>query len=113
MKSRFASWCFPASSPCCSQWRLGANFTEEIMLVLTRQRNEWIDIGPNVSIQVVEIRGRKVRLGIVAPDEVSIHRREVTEAIQRDLDAGKPATRMEDVLDAEENHKEANHARAK
>lgn len=54
------------------------------MLVLSRQRDESIIIGDNIVITVVDIRGDKVRLGIVAPREVPVHRREVYEAIQRE-----------------------------
>ncbi len=54
------------------------------MLVLSRQRDESIIIGDNIVITVVDIRGDKVRLGIEAPKEVSVHRQEVYEAIQRE-----------------------------
>ncbi len=54
------------------------------MLVLSRQRDESIMIGDNVEITVVDIRGDKVRLGISAPSNVSVHRKEVYEAIQRE-----------------------------
>jgi carbon storage regulator len=54
------------------------------MLVLSRQRDESIIIGDNIVVTVVDIRGDKVRLGIQAPPEVSVHRREVYEAIQRE-----------------------------
>jgi len=54
------------------------------MLVLSRQRDESIIIGDNVVVTVVDIRGDKVRLGIQAPQEVPVHRREVYEAIQRE-----------------------------
>jgi carbon storage regulator len=54
------------------------------MLVLSRQRDESIIIGDNIVITVVDIRGDKVRLGIDAPKEVPVHRREVYEAIQRE-----------------------------
>ena len=53
------------------------------MLVLSRHREEQIVIGDNVVITVVDIRGDKVRLGIDAPKEIPVHRREVYEAIQR------------------------------
>jgi carbon storage regulator len=52
------------------------------MLVLSRKKNESIVINNNITITVVEIRGDKVRLGIVAPKEVPVHRQEVFEAIQ-------------------------------
>lgn len=54
------------------------------MLVLSRKRDESIRIGDNIDVVVVDIRGDKVRLGIVAPPEVPVHRREVYEAIHRD-----------------------------
>jgi len=54
------------------------------MLVLSRQRDESIIIGDNIVITIVDVRGDKVRLGIQAPREVSVHRREVYEAIQRE-----------------------------
>src|SRR6478672_10868395 len=51
------------------------------MLVLSRKNNESIIINDNITVTVVEIRGDKVRLGIEAPKDVSVHRREVYEAI--------------------------------
>jgi len=54
------------------------------MLVLSRQRDESIIIGDNVVITVVDVRGDKVKLGIDAPREISVHRQEVYEAIQRE-----------------------------
>ncbi|HBI46653.1 MAG TPA: carbon storage regulator [Planctomycetales bacterium] len=51
------------------------------MLVLSRKLNEKIVINNVVTVTVVEIRGDKVRLGIVAPKDVPVHRQEVYEAI--------------------------------
>jgi carbon storage regulator len=51
------------------------------MLVLSRKKNESIVINNDITITVVEIRGDKVRLGIVAPKEVPVHRQEVYDAI--------------------------------
>lgn len=53
------------------------------MLVLSRKKNESIVINDDIRIVVVEIRGDKVRLGVEAPREVPVHRREVYDAIQR------------------------------
>lgn len=60
------------------------------MLVLSRKKNESIIINDNITVTVIEIRGDKVRLGIEAPKDVTVHRREVYEAIQqaRSLDQG-------------------------
>jgi len=54
------------------------------MLVLSRKKNESIIINDDITIVVVEIRGDKVRLGVEAPKEVPVHRREVWDRIQRD-----------------------------
>lgn len=51
------------------------------MLVLSRKKNESIIINNDITVTVVEIRGDKVRLGIVAPKEVPVHRQEVYNAI--------------------------------
>lgn len=53
------------------------------MLVLSRRPNESIVIGDKITVTVIEIRGDKVRLGVEAPRDVSVHRQEVYEAIQR------------------------------
>ena len=52
------------------------------MLVLSRKKDEVIVIGDDIKIAVVDICGNKVRLGITAPRTVSVHRKEVYEAIQ-------------------------------
>ena len=54
------------------------------MLVLSRKKNESIVINDDITIVVIEIRGDKVRLGIEAPKEVPVHRREVFDAVRRD-----------------------------
>lgn len=54
------------------------------MLVLSRQRDETIMIGDDIEITVVDIRGDKVRLGISAPTQISVHRKEVYDAIQQE-----------------------------
>ena len=53
------------------------------MIVLSRKKNEAIVIDNDIKITIVEIRGDKVRIGVEAPKEVPVHRREVYEAIQR------------------------------
>jgi carbon storage regulator len=68
------------------------------MLVLSRKKNERIVIGDNIVITVVEVRGDRVRLGIEAPQEVSIHRSEVHAAIQQEQSekdsAAKPSAEV-------------------
>jgi carbon storage regulator len=63
-----------ASPPVAKEWA---------MLVLSRKKNESIIINNDITIVVVEIRGDKVRLGVEAPKEVPVHRREVYDAIKR------------------------------
>ncbi|MDZ4755299.1 MAG: carbon storage regulator CsrA [Phycisphaerae bacterium] len=54
------------------------------MLVLSRQRDETIMIGDDVELTVVDIRGDKVRIGIKAPSNVAVHRKEVYDAIRNE-----------------------------
>ena len=54
------------------------------MLVLRRKKDEKIVIGDSITLMVIEIRGDKVRLGIEAPRDVTVHREEVYEAIKRE-----------------------------
>lgn len=55
------------------------------MLVLTRRINESIVINEDISVLVVEVRGDRVRLGIEAPKDVTVHRKEVYDAIQETI----------------------------
>lgn len=52
------------------------------MLVLTRKLGESIVIGNNVRVTVLELQGKQIRLGIDAPQEVTVHRGEVYERIE-------------------------------
>lgn len=63
-----------------------SSFAEQglAMLVLSRKKDEKIIIGDKITIMVIEIRGDKVRLGIDAPKDVTVHRQEVYEAIKRE-----------------------------
>jgi carbon storage regulator len=54
------------------------------MLVLSRQRDEKILIGFDIVVTVVDIRGDKVRLGVDAPKSISVHRKEIFDAIERE-----------------------------
>src|SRR4051794_23739805 len=54
------------------------------MLVLSRQRDQAIMIGDDIEVSVVDIRGDKVRIGITAPRSVSVHRKEIYEAIRKE-----------------------------
>ena len=71
------------------------------MLVLSRKKNESIVINDEITIVVVEIRGDKVRLGVEAPREVPVHRREVYEAIQRSQNVDAKVETTENETDEE------------
>jgi carbon storage regulator len=57
------------------------------MLVLSRQCDETIIIGDNIRVTIVEVRGDKVRIGIDAPRDVTVHRQEIYDAIRRESGA--------------------------
>lgn len=54
------------------------------MLVLSRRRDESIMIGKDITVTIVDVRGDKVRVGIDAPQSISVHREEVFHAIQNE-----------------------------
>jgi carbon storage regulator len=80
---------------------------ELTMLVLSRKKNESIVINNDITIVVVEIRGDKVRLGVEAPKEVPVHRREVYDAIRRN-DAAAAQSRSAADTGAESNSSNSN-----
>ena len=64
------------------------------MLVLTRRLNQSIKIGDDVEITVIEVRGDQVRLGVSAPRDVAVHRKEVYLQIQQE---NRAAASVEDA----------------
>jgi carbon storage regulator len=54
------------------------------VLILTRKLGESITIGDNIKITVLGINGKQVKLGILAPDKVSVHREEIYKKIQEE-----------------------------
>jgi carbon storage regulator len=65
------------------------------MLVLTRKANQSIMIGDGIEISVLAIMGEKVRIGIQAPRDVPVYRKEVYLEIQKEQDAGAKDAREE------------------
>ncbi len=51
------------------------------MLILTRRAGETLMIGDNISVTVLRVRGNQVRLGVNAPNDVAIHRKEIHDQI--------------------------------
>ncbi len=66
------------------------------MLVLTRRLNQSIKIGDDVEITVIEVRGDQVRLGVSAPRNVSVHRKEVYLQIQSEAEMGSGGAGLPD-----------------
>lgn len=52
------------------------------MLILTRRTDESIILGTDVTITILSVKGKQVRIGITAPDDVAVHREEVFQRIQ-------------------------------
>ena len=71
------------------------------MLVLSRKKNESIVINNDITIVVVDIRGDKVRLGVEAPKEVPVHRREVYDLIKKNEAAAQEAQEAQDGAPSE------------
>ena len=68
------------------------------MLVLTRKVNQSIIIGDGIEVVVLEVRGEQVRLGIKAPRNVEVHRKEIFEQIHAENEAAS-GTDPSDVPD--------------
>jgi carbon storage regulator len=70
------------------------------MLILTRRVGESLMIGDNVNVTVLGIKGNQVRLGVNAPKEVSVHREEIYQRIQREHTDVKSSDAPVDDIDS-------------
>ncbi|MBE9516886.1 MAG: carbon storage regulator CsrA [Proteobacteria bacterium] len=59
------------------------------MLILTRRVGETLNIGDEVRVTVLGIKGNQVRIGVTAPKDVPVHREEIYERIQREKNGGE------------------------
>lgn len=67
------------------------------MLVLTRREDESIMIGDDIIVKVLDLKENQVKIGIIAPRSVAVHRQEVYEAIQAENAQAASVTRVDDI----------------
>ena len=67
------------------------------MLVLSRHRDESIMIGDDIVVKVLDLKENQVKIGIVAPKNISVHRQEIYEAIQAENAQAAAAGNMSDI----------------
>jgi carbon storage regulator len=63
------------------------------MLILTRRIGETLNIGDDVQVTVLGVKGNQVRLGVSAPKEIPVHREEIYQRIKKERESGNSETR--------------------
>jgi carbon storage regulator len=67
------------------------------MLVLTRRENESIMIGDSIEVKLLDVKDHQVKIGIAAPKDVAVHRKEVYLAIQAENQQAAQAPKAKDL----------------
>ena len=60
------------------------------MLILARHTNQSIEIGSDITVKVLAVKGTQVRLGIKAPKHIAVHREEVARRIREQQSEARP-----------------------
>ncbi len=66
------------------------------MLILTRRTNETLIIGNDIKITVLNVKGNQVRIGIDAPNNIAVHRKEIYERIQHEQEGSKKVNKYKE-----------------
>jgi carbon storage regulator len=67
------------------------------MLVLTRKENESIMIGDDIEVKLLSLKENQVKIGVIAPREVAVHRREIYLAIQEENAQAASTSDVDDI----------------
>lgn len=79
------------------------------MLILTRRINETLNIGDNVQVTVLGIKGNQVRIGINAPRDVPVHREEIYLRIKREERMNEQGGASGDGYSSDHDHRSADY----